>query len=139
MKVSTLVTCILELFRKHDIPIISAVEVHARLGQPGFYVFDSNLPSQWQQGYIPGAIFLGMEDYDPGLLPADKDATLVFYCYRPICTASHMSAKWARSLGYRRVFVLRDGTKGWVDANFPLAHAGGGETSQEGDFSQSST
>lgn len=139
MKVSTLVTCILELFRKHDIPTISAAEVHARLGRPGFFLFDSNLPSQWKQGYIPGAIFLGMEDYDSGLLPPDKNATLVFYCYRPICTASHMSAKWARSLGYQRVYVLKDGTKGWVDANFPLAHEGGGEALREEGFSRSST
>ncbi len=66
-----------------DIPELTVAEVAARLGQPGFHVFDNNGRGRWRRGHVPGAKNLNAYDYDAGELPPDKAATLVFYCAGP--------------------------------------------------------
>lgn len=66
-----------------EIPELTVAEVAARIGQPGFHVFDNNGPGRWKRGHVPGAKNLNAYNYAPGELPSDKDATLVFYCSGP--------------------------------------------------------
>jgi rhodanese-related sulfurtransferase len=66
-----------------DIPELSVAEVAARIGQPGFHVFDNNGAGRWKRGHVPGAKNLNAYNYAAGELPPDKDATLVFYCSGP--------------------------------------------------------
>ena len=66
--------------RKTPIREISAHEIRRRLGDGSFVLLDANLWGQWKRGHIPGAKYVGMEDFEPGVLPADKSAMLVFYC-----------------------------------------------------------
>ncbi len=66
-----------------DIPELTVADVASRLGQPDFFVFDNNGHGRWKRGHVPGAKNLNAYDYDPGELPADKQATLVFYCSGP--------------------------------------------------------
>jgi rhodanese-related sulfurtransferase len=65
------------------IPELTVQEVAARLGQPGFHVYDNNGPARWQRSHVPGAKNLSAHDFDPGELPEDPHATLVFYCSGP--------------------------------------------------------
>ena len=66
-----------------DIPELSVADVAAKLGSPGFYVFDNNGKARWQRSHVPGAKNLNPYDYDASELPPDKTATLVFYCSGP--------------------------------------------------------
>ena len=66
-----------------DIPALTVAEVAARLGEPGFFVFDNNGPSRWKRSHVPGAANLNAYQIEADDLPADKDATLVFYCAGP--------------------------------------------------------
>jgi len=66
-----------------DIRELTVPEVAARLGQPDFFVFDNNGHGRWQRGHVPGARHLNAHGYGAGELPADKTATLVFYCSGP--------------------------------------------------------
>ena len=66
-----------------DIPELSVQDVSARLGQPGFFVFDNNGQSRWKRSHVPGAKNLNAHLYEASELPADKAATLVFYCSGP--------------------------------------------------------
>ena len=66
-----------------DIPELTVSEVAARLGQPGFFVFDNNGPGRYSRSHVPGAKNLDAHDYDASALPADKHAMLVFYCSGP--------------------------------------------------------
>jgi rhodanese-related sulfurtransferase len=66
-----------------DIPELSVAEVAARLGQPSFHVFDNNGHGRWARSHVPGAKHLNAYNYDASELPADKTATLVFYCSGP--------------------------------------------------------
>lgn len=66
-----------------DIPELTIADVAARLGQPDFFVFDNNGHGRWKRSHVPGAKNLNAYAYDASELPADKQATLVFYCSGP--------------------------------------------------------
>jgi hypothetical protein len=65
------------------IPELTVQEVAARLGQPGFHVYDNNGPARWKRSHVPGAKNLNAYSFDRGELPEDAGATLVFYCSGP--------------------------------------------------------
>lgn len=97
---------------------ISMRAAEALLGQPNVYFLDVNTTEIWQQGRIPGAIYINREHWQ-SLLPRDRQATLIFYCANKLCLASHDAAKMAMALGYRHVFHLADGIFGWITSGRP--------------------
>ena len=66
-----------------DIPALSVAEVAARLGEPTFFVFDNNGAGRWRRSHVPGAKNLNAYLFEASALPADTNATLVFYCSGP--------------------------------------------------------
>jgi hypothetical protein len=66
-----------------DVPELTVAEVAARLGQPDFFVFDNNGAGRWRRSHVPGAKNLNAWQFTMDDLPANKDATLVFYCSGP--------------------------------------------------------
>jgi hypothetical protein len=66
-----------------DVPTLTVHEVAARLGQPGFHVYDTNSPARWRRSHVAGAKNLDGYDFDRSVLPEDPSATLVFYCTGP--------------------------------------------------------
>jgi rhodanese-related sulfurtransferase len=69
------------------------------------------------KGIVPGAIKLSSYDkFSMNELPADKNATLVFYCYNSLCPASGLAADRAIDAGYKDVRVMKAGIIGWNDA-----------------------
>jgi len=66
-----------------DIPSLSVAEVAARLGQPDFFVYDNNGAGRYRRGHVPNANHLNAWNFAEADLPADKTATLVFYCTGP--------------------------------------------------------
>jgi hypothetical protein len=58
----------------------AAEDVHARLGEPDLHLLDCNLEFGWRAGHLPGARYVGYDDLNPAVLPANRHATLVFYC-----------------------------------------------------------
>ncbi len=55
-------------------------QVARRLGHPNTYVFDGNTADVYAKNHLPGAVRLNHKDITPEVLPADKDAMLIFYC-----------------------------------------------------------
>jgi hypothetical protein len=55
-------------------------QVERRLGQPNVHVFDGNPAEIYAENHVPGAVHLNSKDIKEGVLPADKNATLIFYC-----------------------------------------------------------
>ena len=66
-----------------DIPALTVDDVAARLGQPDFHVIDNNGAGRYKRSHVPGAINLNAHLFEASALPADKQATLVFYCAGP--------------------------------------------------------
>ncbi len=93
-----------------------AGELH---GQPGVYFLDCNESEIHAQYHVPGSVWVTSDDLMK-YLPADHQATVVFYCYNRRCSASHAAAHEAVKLGYRKVFVMPDGITGWVLAGLPV-------------------
>jgi 3-mercaptopyruvate sulfurtransferase SseA len=55
-------------------------QVERRLGQANVHVYDGNSPETYAQNHLPGAVLLNSKDIKEGVLPADKNTTLIFYC-----------------------------------------------------------
>lgn len=74
--------------------------------------------TKYDKGHIPGAVSIPDSQFDKmkGLLPADKNAELVFYCGGLHCALSHKSAFKAASMGYKNIKVYADGFPGWKKA-----------------------
>ncbi|MCW5806684.1 MAG: hypothetical protein KIT31_30245 [Deltaproteobacteria bacterium] len=66
-----------------QIPELSVADVAARLGRPGFFVFDNNSAARWKRSHVPTAKQLDADAIEASDLPGDKAATLVFYCSGP--------------------------------------------------------
>ena len=66
-----------------EIPELTVTDVASRLGQPDFHVFDNNGPGRWKRSHVPGARNLDAYEIAIEDLPANKAATLVFYCSGP--------------------------------------------------------
>jgi rhodanese-related sulfurtransferase len=94
-------------------------EVQKRLKEPNFFVFDNNSKERFDKGHVPGAKLLDPSTVTAAVLPADKAATLVFYCANTSCGACHEAAEAAVKLGYKNVYIMPAGIKGWEQANLP--------------------
>jgi hypothetical protein len=55
-------------------------EVEKALGRPDVHVYDGNSKSTYKKGHVPGAVNRYTQDIKPATMPAQKDATLIFYC-----------------------------------------------------------
>ena len=71
--------------------------------------------AKYIKGHIPGAVSIPFTEFDKKkeLLPADKDALLIFYCGGLKCKLSHKSAKKAEAMGYTNVHVFAKGFPEW--------------------------
>jgi len=49
-------------------------------GKLSLFIFDNNGKSVYEKGHVPGAKWLDSDNVQASDLPADKEATLVFYC-----------------------------------------------------------
>jgi rhodanese-related sulfurtransferase len=44
------------------------------------FIFDNNDKERWTKSHVPGAKWVKFNEVTAADLPADKDATLIFYC-----------------------------------------------------------
>jgi len=102
--------------------LISTAEVEKLVAKgSGYHLFDSRPLPRFQEGSIPTAVNLPFPAFDklaPKLLPADKNAPIVFYCAGPTCNMSPGSATKAKVLGYTNLKVYKDGMPAWLEKNY---------------------
>jgi len=101
---------------------ISTAEVEKLVAKgSGYYLFDSRPLPRFQEGSIPTAVNLPFPAFDklaPKLLPADKNAPIIFYCAGQTCNMSPGSATKAKALGYTNLKVYKDGMPAWLEKNY---------------------
>jgi len=95
-------------------------EVASKLKDPNTFVFDNNSADRYKQGHVPGAKWVRPDEITAASLPADKTATLVFYCANEHCMACHSGAKAALALGYTNVYIMPAGIAGWEKSGKPV-------------------
>lgn len=107
------------LFGRDFFQTINMAEVSRIMKKPGVALLDVNVQEVWEKHHIPGAVHIDSPDI-ARFLPADKSATLIFYCAGPLCEASGLAANESVMLGYRHVYVMTEGIFGWVKLGFPV-------------------
>ncbi len=72
--------------------------------------------AKYDKGHIPMAVSMPTSQFDKlaGLLPANKDTLLIFYCGGLKCKLSHKSAYKAEALGYTNIKVFAKGFPAWM-------------------------
>jgi rhodanese-related sulfurtransferase len=98
---------------------ISPRELLASIQRGDITVLDLNARQSWLKARVPGALSL-VPDFDAALLPADRAASLVFYCSNPLCRKAPNAGKRAEKLGYTNVRVMSAGITGWLGAGLPV-------------------
>ena len=69
-----------DAFGKMTIDELEAKMADAKAGKGALFIFDNNHKEVFDKGHIPGAKWVDYEKVAATDLPADKEATLVFYC-----------------------------------------------------------
>ncbi len=86
---------------------------------------DARPPSFYRAGHVPGALNLPREDFEQAYaetratLASDKERAIVVYCAAADCRDSELVADTLSRLGYRRVFVYKEGWDEWLRAGLP--------------------
>ncbi len=94
-------------------------EVVRIMKAPDVVLLDVNVQEVWEKHHIPGAVHVTSPDIAQ-FLPKDRKSFLIFYCAGPLCRASGSAANEAVILGFRHVYVMRDGIFAWVKAGYPV-------------------
>jgi molybdopterin/thiamine biosynthesis adenylyltransferase/rhodanese-related sulfurtransferase len=106
---------------KEEIDEISSIDARAIVDSPEAPLFvDVREPDEWEEGHIPGAIYVGrgrLESRIEGLVP-DKERALVVYCASG--SRSAFAAKALGEMGYEDVFNLAGGFADWKRNGFDV-------------------
>lgn len=95
-------------------------------GTTPYYLFDARPVKTFGKAHIPGA-----RPAHPGddnflsLLPADKNALLVFYCGGATCPYTGEAVNIAKKAGYTNIKGYQAGLPGWIKSKLPV-HAEAG-------------
>ena len=65
---------------KMTVDELAAKMADAKSGKLALFIYDNNHKERFDQSHIPGAKWLAFDKVSAADLPADKEATLVFYC-----------------------------------------------------------
>jgi len=89
-------------------------------GQP-YNLFDARPVKRFGNAHIPSArpAFPKDENF-LSLLPADKDALIVFYCGGPTCPYTGVAVGKAQEAGYTRLKGFQAGLPGWKKSKLPV-------------------
>ncbi len=96
-------------------PELSVEEAAELIAQGAAVVIDVNPRRRWASGHLPGAINLDPAEFTEADIPGGADATLIFYC-SDVGAPSRYAAQRAAKLGFKHVFTMPAGLKGWMAA-----------------------
>ena len=103
---------------------ISPANLHDLMRAESVAVVDVNARASWLEARVPGAKNLDPANFGSNDLPADKSATVVFYCSNLLCRKGPKAASRARKLGHGNAMVMSAGIKGWLGARLPTESGG---------------
>ena len=67
-------------FGRFTIAELEAKMQEAKEGKLQLFIYDNNEKERYVQSHLPGARWVEFDEFTEKDLPADKEATLVFYC-----------------------------------------------------------
>jgi rhodanese-related sulfurtransferase len=90
-------------------------------GATPYYLFDARPVKRFGEAHIPSAHPAHPKDDNfLSLLPADKNALLVFYCGGPTCPYTGEAVDIAAKAGYTNLKGYQAGLPGWIQSKLPV-------------------
>lgn len=99
---------------------ITAAELMARMEKGKLFIVDVRTPEEYRSGHVPGAINLPLPELSSRMSELASHAHSDVYV---ICEAGARSARATEMLaqaGFDHLHDVRDGTRAWRQADYPL-------------------
>lgn len=106
-----------------DFKIITTEDLKGMLdGKKDFILVDARTKEEYQEAHIGSAVNIQEKTFEEqaALLPADKNALLVFYCNGVKCGKSKKVAAKAQGAGYTNILVYLEGFPVWEEKGMPI-------------------
>jgi rhodanese-related sulfurtransferase len=104
--------------------VVTSDELRALIDRKtdGLVVIDARSSEEYREVHISNAVSIPLPELEKNvlLLPASKDARLIFYCNGVKCGKSGKSANIAIDNGYRDVSVYADGMPVWEEKGYAI-------------------
>lgn len=97
---------------------IDAHETHDLLEAGKAVLIDVREPDEWIKEHVPGAHLVPLSGFNPDDFPKDHDKIAVFHCRSGGRTEA--AAPQILRTGFREVYQLDGGLKGWRDAGYAV-------------------
>jgi rhodanese-related sulfurtransferase len=68
--------------KEEGFSLMPMAEVEKLMARKAIAVYDANVPELWEKNHLPGAVHIVGKDL-ARILPADRGASVVFYCSGP--------------------------------------------------------
>ncbi|HWL93288.1 MAG TPA: rhodanese-like domain-containing protein [Phycisphaerae bacterium] len=101
--------------------IHTAREMQDKMNVSNITVIHALSRENYEQGHIPGAKNIDVQEMTPQDLPENKDLPLVFYCGSATCPVGHRAASKASSWGHTHVWVYKGGMADWRSSGMQVA------------------
>ncbi len=99
-------------------PSLSNEEAIDYINKKNAFILDVRATKDFKRGAIAGSKSIPMDGFEGRVNEVPKDRPVIVV--DTVATSSQKAAKVLRAQGYKDVFVLEGGIKGWVDAKLPF-------------------
>lgn len=106
------------------IPLIDEKQAGKHLNEIGYVFVDTRHREHFNEGHVPGAIFLTPDDVQEKFVEAQpflmESDTLILYCYGPDCDMAEKVVEFLAQMGYRKFMIMSSGFPAWKSAGLPV-------------------
>ena len=99
-------------------PSLSNEEAIDYINKKNAFILDVRASKDFKRGAIAGSKSIPIDGFEGRVNEVPKDRPVIVV--DTVTTSSQKAAKVLRAQGYKDVFVLEGGIKGWVDAKLPF-------------------
>lgn len=99
-------------------PSLSNEEAIDYINKKNAFILDVRSTKDFKRGAIAGSKSIPIDGFEGRVNEVPKDRPVIVV--DTVTTSSQKAAKVLRAQGYKDVFVLEGGIKGWVDAKLPF-------------------
>ena len=118
---------------RFTVPLIGVQELQSKAGK--MFIFDTREWEEYQVSRIPGARFLGYDEFDAKLLQdLPKDTPIVLYC--SIGYRSEKIGEKLQKMGFTQVYNLYGSIFEWANQGLPLEDERGNRTQRIHTYNQ---
>ena len=105
------------------VPLIDAEKASKYLKEPGYVFVDTRHLEHFNEGHVPGAVFLPPQDVQDRFIEVQpflqENDTLILYCYGADCDMAEKTAEFLAQMGYNKFMIMAAGFSAWKSAGHP--------------------